>query len=145
MRQVAHALLTRPPLSHDHLHPEGICQKCFVRLACIKHAASVHPEPGSNSRFIFILSAPPKGSFNKIEFYLFALYLLKEFSWFAQIVQFVRCCSIFKVLSVRSLADSFNIIPHEHPFVNTFFSFFSLSFLRFLQISLSKMYILHKN
>ena len=24
-------------------------QKCFVRLACVKHAASVHPEPGSNS------------------------------------------------------------------------------------------------
>ena len=22
---------------------------CFVRLACVKHAASVHPEPGSNS------------------------------------------------------------------------------------------------
>ena len=26
-----------------------ICLKCFVRLACVKHAASVHPEPGSNS------------------------------------------------------------------------------------------------
>ena len=26
-----------------------ICPKCFVRLACVKHAASVHPEPGSNS------------------------------------------------------------------------------------------------
>ena len=47
--QVSHALLTRPPLSHKHLHPEGICRKCFVRLACVKHAASVHPEPGSNS------------------------------------------------------------------------------------------------
>lgn len=23
---------------------------CFVRLACVKHAASVHPEPGSNSQ-----------------------------------------------------------------------------------------------
>ena len=26
-----------------------ICPKCFVRLACVKHAASVHPERGSNS------------------------------------------------------------------------------------------------
>ena len=43
MRQVTHALLTRPPLSH--LSEE----RCFVRLACVKHAASVHPEPGSNS------------------------------------------------------------------------------------------------
>ena len=41
--QVTHALLTRPPLSHT---PEGVC---FVRLACVRHAASVHPEPGSNS------------------------------------------------------------------------------------------------
>ena len=23
---------------------------CFVRLACVRHAASVHPEPGSNSQ-----------------------------------------------------------------------------------------------
>ena len=35
-------LLTRPPLSDTLLHPH-------VRLACVKHAASVHPEPGSNS------------------------------------------------------------------------------------------------
>ena len=49
-RQVTHALLTRPPLSHFSHHPEGISKKCFVRLACVKHAASVHPEPGSNSQ-----------------------------------------------------------------------------------------------
>ena len=49
MRQVTHALLTRPPLSHKRLQTEVIRLKCFVRLACVKHAASVHPEPGSNS------------------------------------------------------------------------------------------------
>ena len=48
--QVTHALLTRPPLSLKHLHPEGICRRSFVRLACVRHAASVHPEPGSNSQ-----------------------------------------------------------------------------------------------
>jgi hypothetical protein len=32
-------LLTRPPLE----------LKTPVRLACVKHTASVHPEPGSNS------------------------------------------------------------------------------------------------
>ena len=41
-RQVAHALLTRPPL----LHPR---RNFAVRLECVMHAASVHPEPGSNS------------------------------------------------------------------------------------------------
>ena len=49
MGQVTHALLTRPPLSHRIFIPEGNQIKCFVRLACVKHAASVHPEPGSNS------------------------------------------------------------------------------------------------
>ena len=48
MRQVTHALLTRPPLnclkSIRKLHLNS-----SVRLACVKHAASVHPEPGSNS------------------------------------------------------------------------------------------------
>jgi hypothetical protein len=32
-------LLTRPPLK----------LKTLVRLACVRHTASVHPEPGSNS------------------------------------------------------------------------------------------------
>ena len=27
-----------------------VAPECFVRLACVKHAASVHPEPGSNSQ-----------------------------------------------------------------------------------------------
>ena len=49
MGQVAHALLTRPPLSHPGARPEGLLPACFVRLACVRHAASVHPEPGSNS------------------------------------------------------------------------------------------------
>ena len=46
--QIVHALLTRPPLS--------IFRKIYlVRLACVRHAASVRPEPGSNSRLIFLL------------------------------------------------------------------------------------------
>jgi hypothetical protein len=38
--QVVYVLLTRPPLAF---------RKMPVRLACVKHAASVCPEPGSNS------------------------------------------------------------------------------------------------
>ena len=48
-RQVTHALLTRPPLSLPKCKHSGI----FVRLACVKHAASVYPEPGSNSHVQF--------------------------------------------------------------------------------------------
>ena len=40
--QVTHVLLTRSPLEHPQ---RGLS----VRLACVKHAASVRPEPGSNS------------------------------------------------------------------------------------------------
>ena len=40
--QVPYVLLTRSPLE---------TRRSPVRLACIRHAASVHPEPGSNSPF----------------------------------------------------------------------------------------------
>ena len=40
--QIVHALLTRPPLALNRSPP-------LARLACVKHAASVRPEPGSNS------------------------------------------------------------------------------------------------
>ena len=48
-RQVTHALLTRLPL---YSVPEGTFR---VRLACLRHAASVDSEPGSNSRYKFVL------------------------------------------------------------------------------------------
>src|SRR6185295_18247788 len=40
--QVTHVLLTRSPLEYPR---KGLS----ARLACVKHAASVRPEPGSNS------------------------------------------------------------------------------------------------
>src|SRR5947199_3913350 len=40
--QITHVLLTRSPLEYPR---RGLT----VRLACVKHAASVRPEPGSNS------------------------------------------------------------------------------------------------
>ena len=41
---VAHALRTLPPVAARTLLP-----RAAPRLACVKPAASVHPEPGSNS------------------------------------------------------------------------------------------------
>ena len=49
--QVAYALLTHPPLSRGR-SPDP------VRLACVKPAASVHPEPGSNSSLYSLFLAP---------------------------------------------------------------------------------------
>ena len=55
-RQVTHALLTRPPLNQNSTpslpapSPKGsVLNFDSVRLACVRHAASVRPEPGSNS------------------------------------------------------------------------------------------------
>ena len=46
--QIIHALLTRAPLYSD---PEG---PFLVRLACVRHAASVCSEPGSNSPVLIL-------------------------------------------------------------------------------------------
>src|SRR4051812_40467343 len=40
--QITHVLLTRSPLVYSR-------RSLTARLACVKHAASVRPEPGSNS------------------------------------------------------------------------------------------------
>ena len=48
--QVAHVLLTHPPLASNK-SPRRDLWIQLARLACIRHAASVRPEPGSNSQF----------------------------------------------------------------------------------------------
>jgi hypothetical protein len=50
--QVTHVLLTRPPLDSES------CPPGLARLACVKHAASVHSEPGSNSPLKSVRAAP---------------------------------------------------------------------------------------
>ena len=54
--QVAHVLRTLPPVAARVLLP-----RAAPRLACVKPAASVHPEPGSNSSLYiyFIPSSNP--------------------------------------------------------------------------------------
>ena len=53
--QVAHVLRTLPPVAARVLLP-----RAAPRLACVKPAASVHPEPGSNSSlYIFYTSSSP--------------------------------------------------------------------------------------
>ena len=57
--QIAHALLTRPPLEHS-LPFRRTSNYVPARLACVKHAASVRPEPGSNSdvQSFFLIRCP---------------------------------------------------------------------------------------
>ena len=49
MRQVGYVLLTRAPVASFGLQAN---QTDAPRLACVKPVASVHPEPGSNSRLM---------------------------------------------------------------------------------------------
>ena len=49
-------LLTRSPL---YVRPKA---GLIVRLACVRHAASVHPEPGSNSPFDLGCRFPVRGN-----------------------------------------------------------------------------------
>ena len=97
-RQIAYALLTRPPLT-------VFLQ--FVRLECVRHAASVHPEPGSNSLVIIINRLPSGSCFYQSAF--LALLLFRVFqsffsgflalspSYFYQVFRCLKfCCSIFK-------------------------------------------------
>ena len=41
-------LLTRPPLSPGKFYPKIKFPEFVARLACVRHAAIVHPEPVSN-------------------------------------------------------------------------------------------------
>ena len=82
-RQVAHALLTRSPLIHLSSFRRNLLS-FIVRLACVKHAASVRPEPGSNSQFNVCL---------KLAFQLtFAFFILTELLfglYFSQSIYFI--------------------------------------------------------
>ena len=48
--------VTRPSATvHLSFPPEDFYSRLLVRLACVRHAASVRPEPGSNSRSLWSL------------------------------------------------------------------------------------------
>ena len=97
LRQITHALLTRPPLS---------VFLRTVRLECVMHAASVHPEPGSNSLKNSIStggSLPRSISFFRAFFlasnyfclsFLFSKFTNEIFTLFSVFFSSL-CCSIF--------------------------------------------------
>ena len=64
-----------------------------VRLACVKHAASVHPEPGSNSRL----------KCSKLSRLILAL--VSFFTWFVE--------PFFRIISLVSISLSNRFIPSK--------------------------------
>ena len=136
-RQVAHALLTRPPLSYLNAS-RRINSNSSVRLECVMHAASVHPEPGSNSRKNFISDTFRCLTSSRAIYLSFTIcmssilnklwrdqYCTCNALYFSLVVQFSMTALPFP-------ADSLTIISQRFPFVNTFFQI-SWKFFRFLQ------------
>ena len=139
MRQVTHALLTRPPLSHKIFISKENQIKCFVRLACVKHAASVHPEPGSNSHvkvchlsmscpvfklaYQFPFACPLIYCFKVVSFketFVCCYYSTLKFIESFKVISLFNYQSSFCLLLFRS-SDSLFTISLSNSFVNNFF------------------------
>ena len=148
MRQVAHALLTRPPLSHRPRHSEEIKSKCFARLACVKHAASVHPEPGSNSRKK-VLSRSGKLLAFLSRYLLLASDLRFRSIWFPfwifllEIFRVVVYCSVIKVLFCFLLSLASQLKHNTICF--SLCQYFFWSFFSFFQHSIGSIFIYRRN
>ena len=100
-----------------------------ARLACVKHAASVHPEPGSNS-YVKILCQLTLTFFVSIYYLVVYLNLNKlvidlGLIFYHQLFSFQG--SILFLLTVSP--DSLFIIHYFVSFVNTFFRLFLKSFV----------------
>ena len=132
-RQVVHALLTRSPLTRPR-------RASSVRLACVRHAASVRPEPGSNSLLnpLYQITAPKSNylisffnayaSLNYLCFQKYVFFIPVRFSPHFSSKKSLRfltsfCsyyCSIFKVLL---FSNSLSILSQGLYFVKHFFRF----------------------
>ena len=137
MRQVTHALLTRPPLSHKIFISEENQIECFVRLACVKHAASVHPEPGSNSHVLMLirqdlsLAKYPLRCLHRIVFTVLGWYSssnrIRSLNYSLEFSRLFHCL-IIKVLVV-AVSSGLSILSCRFLFVKNFFKFLSKLFL----------------
>ena len=104
--QVTYVLLTRSPLD---LGKQAFLP--LVRLACIRHAASVHPEPGSNSPFDL------------------ALRCLWHLSWRFRLYFYF----LFSFQRSSAPQQCSSILPNTFRFVKCFFIFFHIFYCIRLQ------------
>ena len=138
-RQIAHALLTRPPLIHASID-RSLFLHFTVRLACVRHAASVRPEPGSNSQKncinTYISVSTNLFKLNRsfdTDVSLF-LKLLSKSGLLSHLLRskksqgfFLTCCLIFKVRSLSGGLPLASACLYYHFAIHlssTFFKFF---------------------
>ena len=115
---VRHSVFWNPPKSHP---------KSLVRLACVKHAASVHPEPGSNS----LIKCVWFGQNNYLAIHSLFTVFKGQFLKNKTFQEFSRLfhCSVIKVLKLFlcCLSTGATLISY-HSFFSlstTFFNFFN--------------------
>ena len=105
--QVAHVLRTLPPVAASHT-------RAAPRLACVKPAASVHPEPGSNSSLYITnsLSLTPLPSIKESTLSFFVLLVL--------------ACTYLSILSMNLSLPFSKGLQRYTTFLNrqNFFAFF---------------------
>ena len=128
----------RLPTRYSPVRRSVICQifrrvngKCFARLACVKHAASVHPEPGSNSliKCLFRVSRITTWLSMTIE----VPSIVYPFYCFGSLNLRIKCKRIFdSCVSLFSYQgpchfDSFDILSYHFQLVKNFFQKFFTS------------------
>ena len=132
-------LLTRPPLSSSE-SIQKLHQKNSVRLACVRRAASVRPEPGSNSLLngIFKLSLQYQSLIALLNANLlsistlfcvhpeFLVILIKNL----KVMFLILYCSIFKELRA-ALATAYLLYHIHSSLSSTFLKFFKFLFSEF--------------
>ena len=113
-------------------HPKNL-HKCFARLACVKHAASVHPEPGSNSLKKFVQDQI-FAWLNFIPFYLLWFCSLRtKFSWtFKDMSLFSYQGSWFVAFSAATSLLYQTLFCLSRTFLTFFKSFFDVLFSNLL-------------
>ena len=133
--QVTHAFLTRPPLSPQSPHRSALTPSS-ARLACVKRAASVHPEPGSNSLLKVCIRSDFSLSYCFLGSQISLRVSLQTFNFRCSVLclpflllQMLHCL-VFKVpLVALALASAEAILSQLLVFVNTFFNLFQKSCL----------------
>ena len=108
-----------------------------ARLACVKHAASVRPEPGSNSDVqsftLLLISAfhSPKlpASYQESSVYSLRNLTVLVFLIYSLLYRFQGSSLSFRAVCVAVLATTLMIIANPYVLVNPFFQlFFSLTY-----------------
>ena len=120
MSQVDYLRVTHPSATKLYIFHPKTSYIYFVRLACVRHAASVHPEPGSNSQLKFILQLFTDFCvvFPYLPCFRFVLFTIR----FSLSIYYclIAVSSHFYYICV----DSSFIILFLFAFVNTFFKLF---------------------